>query len=125
MTPERAQKYLQREVGDPRLRVRWRTDIERFEVGRAIPDLASDRVEWFYIVSDGDSGYRPIDTRTVRKVISLDTWRRPKTLSLSDFLSQLEERKISDQQKEREAMKYRIKHEARYIKKAAEKDGVI
>lgn len=121
MTPERAQKFLQREVGDPKLRVRWRNDIERFEVGRQ----TEDHIAWFYIVSDGESGYKPIDMRTVRKVISLDTWRRSKTLSLADFVAQLKERKLNEEEEKREAMKYRVRHEARYIKKAAVKDGIV
>jgi hypothetical protein len=120
MTPDRAERFLQREVGDPKLRVRWRSDIERFEIGRRL----DNHTEWFYVCTDGESGYRPVDMRTVRKVISLDTWRRQKALSLADFINMIKERKLSEREEHREILKYRIKHEARYIKKAAEKDGL-
>lgn len=120
MSPETAQKYLQREVGDDKIRVRWRNDIERFEVGRK----TDSHIEWFYVVTDGESNFRPVDMRTVRKVISLDTWRRPKH-SFQSFLTQLKDRKLNDQEKDREMMRYRLKHEARYIKKAAEQDRII
>jgi hypothetical protein len=125
MSPETAQKILQREVGDPALRVRWRNDIERFEVGRKVDGLLSNHIEWFYTVTDGESGFRPVDQRTVRKLISLDTWRRSKTLTYKDFLGQIQEKKLEEHEEKREAMKYRFKHSARYIKRAAEKDGVI
>jgi hypothetical protein len=122
---ERAEKYLKREVGDSKLRVRWRNDIERFEVGRLTSALASDHIEWFYIVSDGNDGFRTIDMRTVRKLISLDTWRRAKHLTVEDFTKQIEDRQATELEAQREVRRYRLKHEARYIKKAAEKDGII
>lgn len=119
------EKYLQREVGDPKLRVKWDNRIERFVVGRLVDSLASDYIEWFYVVTDGESGFRPIDQRTVRKVLSLDTWRRSKTLTPEEFTKQLQEKRIEEREERREAIRYRVKHEARYIKKAAEKDGII
>lgn len=121
---KRAETFLQRECGDPQLRVKWDSRIERFVVGRLVSSLASDHIEWFYVVTDGDSNYRPIDMRTVRKVMSLDTWRR-KRLTESDFVKQLEERKLERDTARSEFLRYKLKHEARYIKKAAEKDGII
>src|SRR5512138_1048961 len=121
MNAKRAQEFLRREVGDSKLCVRWRNDIERFEIGRKVESLASDFVEWFYISSDGESGYRPIDMRTVRKIKSLDTWRREKTLKPEDFVKMIQEKKLAEHEEKREAIQYRLKHESRYIKKAAEK----
>ena len=121
MTPERAQTFLRREVGDSKLVVRFDNRIQRFVVGRKL----DSHVEDFYVVTDGESGYRDIDMRTVRKVLSLDTWRRDKTLSVSDFISKIEQQKLDRDKKRSEVIKYRLKHEARYIKKAARQDGVI
>jgi hypothetical protein len=121
MTADRAQKFLQREVGDPKLRVRWRDDIEKFEVGRQL----EDGITWFYVVSDGDGGYKPVDMRTVRKVISLDTWRRDKALTMDGFIKQIEERKLAEDVAKREILKYKVKHESRYISRAAHKDGIL
>jgi hypothetical protein len=120
---QRAEKFLQRECADPHLRVKWDDSIERFVVGRFVPSFS--KIEWFYVSTDGDSGFRPIDQRTVRKVLSLDTWRREKTLSMNDFIDHIERGKQSDKEKNREIIKYRLKHESRYIKKAAVKDGII
>lgn len=125
MHTERYEKFLQRECGDPELRLRWDHNIERYVVGRRVKSLASDYIEWFYVVTDGDSNYRPIDQRTVRKVMSLDTWRRASHLSVQDFTKQIEERRLEREQERSVIMKYRLKHEARYIKKAAEKDGIV
>jgi hypothetical protein len=120
----RAEKFLQRECSDPQLRVKWDESINRFIVGRLVRSLGCDYVEEFMIVSDGMDGYRPIDMRTVRKIISLDTWRRKK-MTKDDFVKMIEDRKTDDLSKKREILRYRAKHEARYIKKAAEKDGLI
>lgn len=120
----RLEAFLQRECGDPELRLRWDGEIERYVVGRRVK-AASDYVEWFLVVSDGDSGYRPVDQRIVRKIKSLDTWKRDKVLTVNDFVNQIESRKAADNEKKREVIQYRLKHEARYVKKAAEKDGIV
>lgn len=125
MEVSRYEKWLQREVGDSCLRLKWDNAVERYVVGRLVRSLACDYVEWFYVVTDGNSGYRPIDQRTVRKILSLDTWRRPKHLTVDDFIKQIEERKLDRETERSEAIRYRLKDEARYIKKAAEKDGII
>lgn len=125
MNAKRAQEFLQREVGDPKLRVRWREDIERFEVGRLVSSLASDWIEWFYMVTDGNDGYRPVDMRTVRKILSLDTWKRDKTLTVDDFITQIEDQKLDRERARAEVIRYRLKHESRYIKRAAYKDGIV
>lgn len=117
-------KWLQREVGDPKLRVKWDGRIERFVIGRLVSTMASNFIDWFYVVSDGNSGYRTIDHRVVRKLVSLDTWRRDKHLSVDEFIQNLEDKKLADRQKQAEVLKYRLKHEARYIKKAAIQDGL-
>jgi hypothetical protein len=122
---ERYQKWLQREVGDLKLRVRWDNRIERFVIGRLVSTFASDFIDWFYVVTDGDSGYRPIDQRTVRKIISLDTWRRDKQLTVNEFVKMVAEKGADDQEQTRAALRYRVKHEARYIKKAAQQDGIL
>ncbi len=122
---ERLEKWLQREVGDPQLRLKWEDRIERYVVGRQVKSLASDYIDWFLVVSDGNSGYRAIDQRLVRKIVSLDTWRRPKHLTPEEFCSQLDEAKDARIRKNEEAIKYRLKHEARYIHKAAVKDGIF
>lgn len=121
----RLEKYLQREVGDPELRLRWDSAVERYVVGRRVQTLASDYVEWFLVVTDGNSGYRPIDQRVVRKIKSLDTWKREKPLTPQEFLDIVEGRKESEAEKKREVLQYRLRHEARYVKKAAEKDGLL
>lgn len=120
----RAEKFLQRECADPQLRVKWDESIQRFVVGRLVTSVASDYVEEFLIVSDGQDGFRPIDMRTVRKIISLDTWRK-KRMSKDDFVKMIEEKKADEHQKAREIIRYKARHEARYIKKAAEKDGIL
>jgi hypothetical protein len=120
----RAEKFLQRECADPQLRVKWDESIERFVVGRLVHSIASDHVEEFLIVTDGNDGYRPIDMRTVRKIVSLDTWRRQK-MTQADFIKMVEDRKTDELSKKREVLRYRAKHEARYVKKAAERDGLI
>lgn len=120
----RLEAWLQREVGDRELRLRWDDRTERYMVGRKVSSLTSDHVEWFYVVTDGQSGYRPIDQRTVRKIKSLDTWGRPK-LTAEDFEKQIEERKSDEAEKRREVLQYRLRHEARYVKKAAQKDGLL
>lgn len=122
---ERYEKWLQRETGDPMLRLKWDNRLERFVVGRLVRSLAADYVEWFYTVTDGDSNFRPIDHRTVRKILSLDTWRRAKQVTEADFVQQIEESKKREDEKRSEVIKYRLKHNARYIKKLAEQDGYI
>jgi hypothetical protein len=121
----RYQAWLQREVGDPKLRVRWDGRIERFVVGRLVSSMASDFVDWFLIVSDGESGYRPIDHRTVRKIVSLDTWKRDKPMTEEEFIAGLEQKRTEDRAARAEVLKYRLKHESRYIKKAAIQDGMF
>ena len=120
----RLEKYIQREVGDPKLRLAWDPSTERYMVGRLVSNLSADHVEWFYTVTDGDSNYRPIDQRTVRKIKSLDTWSRPKTTA-DGFVKQLEDRKADEEEIKRETLRYKLKHESRYVKKMAEKDGII
>lgn len=121
----RLEKWLQREVGDPQIRLRWDDRIERYVVGRHVKSMASDFIDWFLVVSDGNSGYRAVDQRVVRKIVSLDTWRRPKHLTVREFCDKLDDDKTARLQKESEAIRYRLKHEARYIKKAAEQDRMI
>lgn len=122
---KRLEKWLQREVGDPKLRLQWSEAIGRYVVGRLVTALASDFVDWFMVVSDGNDGYRPIDQRLVRKIISLDTWRREKQMTSAEFTSKLEQEKLDRAQERSKAIAYRLKHEARYIKKAAVKDGLL
>jgi hypothetical protein len=119
----RLEKWLQREVGDEKLRLRWDSKIERYTVGRWVDSLSA--IDWFYVCTDGNSGYRPIDRRTVRKILTLDTWRHEKQMTAKDFVKKAQERQLDERQERAEAMKYRVKHEARYIKKAAQQDGLI
>lgn len=121
---ERGEKFLQRECGDPHLRVKWDSRVERFVIGREVNSLAASFIEWFLVLTDGESGYRPIDQRAVRKVLSLDTWRRGKK-SEAEFVKQIEDSKKSRAEKRSEILRYRLKHEARYIKKAAQQDGYV
>lgn len=121
----RLEKWLQREVGDEKLRLRWDGDSERYVVGRLVTALSSDYVEWFYVVTDGDSGYRPVDHRTVRKILSLDTWKRERQMTAKDLVKQVRDGRESRDLERAEAIRYRLKHEARYIKKAAEADGIV
>jgi hypothetical protein len=121
----RLEKFLQREVGDPQLRVMWDQKIERYVIGRRVASLASDFIDWFMVVTDGNSGYRPIDHRTVRKIESLDTWKRPSHLKPSDFIQKVEDAKTERAQARSEIIKYRLRHDSRYIKKAAVQDGLM
>lgn len=120
---ERLEKWLQRETGDEKLRLRWDSRIERYMVGRYVNALST--VDWFYTCTDGDSNYRPVDRRTVRKILTLDTWRHERKMTAKDFVNQAKEQQLSTRQERAEALKYRIKHESRYIKKAAQQDGLI
>lgn len=119
----RLEKWLQREVGDEKLRLRWDQEIERYVVGRFVDSLSC--VDWFLVCTDGDSGYRPIDRRVVRKIITLDTWRHERKMTAKGFVAAAKERQLDARQERAEALKYRIKHEARYIKKAAQQDGLV
>lgn len=121
----RLEKWLQQETGDAKLRLRWDNSIERYVVGRLTSYLSMDHVEWFYVCTDGDSGYRPVDSRTVRKIKSLDTWRRDKQLTAKDFCKMVQDKKLDEQEERSEAIRDRLRHESRYIKKAAQRDGIF
>jgi len=66
------QKRIRRELGDPSLLVRWNEEIERYQVGEVLRLGSADHKEWFYTVTDGNNGFRPLDDRTVRKIRALD-----------------------------------------------------
>ncbi len=121
---KRWEKRLQRELGDPYLRVRWNPEIERFEVGQASA-IVCDLTYWFYVLTDGQSGFRNPDEWSeafIRKIRSLVkngiTWTPEEVARVERACLE------KNRQKAREEMQYRLKHVAKDLKKAAEQDGI-
>jgi hypothetical protein len=109
------QGRLRKEFGDNRIVVRWNDEIERFQVGYVSRLGAADLAEWFYTVSDGNSGYRIIDHRIIHKLRTLDKAHQP-NWTPARYRKWLEEEKEALNEKKREDLRYRIAHETRFAK---------
>lgn len=111
----RWQKRLNREFfPGSDLKVRWADDIERFEVGQKVRDGAAEHTDWFYVVTDGNDGFKPLDMRTVRKLYALDKSRN-KVLTADDLRRQIRDGQEQAEDKKSEERRYRIRHEAKFI----------
>jgi hypothetical protein len=107
------QARLRRELGDPRLVVRWNVDAERYEVGQIVAYGASDVIEWFYAVTDGNNGFRPLDGRVIRKLRTLDKAHQP-NWTPSRFRQHLVDEKADLDEKRREEFRYQLAHETKF-----------
>ncbi len=122
---KRWEKRLQRELGDPYLRVRWNHEIERYEVGQKSA-IVSDLVYWFYVLTDGQSGFRNPDEWSeafIRKIRSLTIHGMKWT---PEEVARVHRECLEkNRQKAREELQYRLKHVAKDVKRAAERDGLV
>ena len=114
---QRWQKRIRRELGDPGLLVRWNEEIERYEVGEVLRSGSADYQNWFYVVTDGNNGFRPLDERTVRKVRALD-YSQQEALDVAAI-----ERRMKNEKAEREAKAsvdrmYQVREELRTHRRA-------
>ena len=108
----RWQARLRSEFDAP-LMVRWNEDIERFEIGQQVRSGAMDHVDWFYTVTDGKSGFRPLDHRILRKLRTLDKEHQP-NWTPSRFRKFLEAEKAEVNEKRRDELRYKLMHEAKF-----------
>jgi hypothetical protein len=111
----RWQKRLNREFfPGSGLKVVWDEEMGRFRIGQKVRDGAFEYVDWFYTVTDGNSGFKPIDMRTVRKLYSMDK-SRMKMPTADDIRKAMADGKARDEMKKSEELRYRIKHEAQFV----------
>ena len=122
----RVQERLQRDTGDSYLRVAWDPSFERFKIGQQSA-VVSDQINWFYIVTDGNSGYRNPGAeygRVLKKVQSLNMNNHAMRWTPEQFVKRAREIQQQNREKRREEMRYRLRSEARAFLRAAEKDGM-
>lgn len=110
----RWQRRLRKELADSGLHVRWNGDVSRFQVGQLVRSGASDHVDWFYTVTDGMDGFRPLDQRTVRKLHSMDKAKN-RPLTGAELRSQIASAKAAREEQAAGERRYRIQHEARFV----------
>jgi hypothetical protein len=110
------QKRLRRELDDRNLVCRWNEMLERFEVGEVLHGL-TDSVDWFYLVTDGDNGYRPMDMRTVRKVRSLCK-RHNKVWKADEYTRAIVDAKKERSERQGEEIRYQLKEGARHLRRS-------
>lgn len=109
------QRRLRATFDDPRLVVRWNSDIERFQIGYVCRSGAADHTEWFYTVTDGNSGFRPLDERIVRKLHTLDKTHQP-NWTPKRYREFLEQEKREVEEKRREELRYEMLHELKFAR---------
>jgi hypothetical protein len=108
-------RRLRREFGDDRLAVRWNEDLCRYQVGQKVGTGGADHIDWFYTVTDGSNGFRPLDQRTIRKIASMDK-RRMKLPTADELRRQRETAAAEAREKRGAEIRYRISHEAEFYR---------
>lgn len=106
---------LRREFDDSRLLFRWNPDIERFQVGYRRPSGAADTAEWFYTLTDGNSGFRPPDGRLLRKLRTLDKKHQP-NWSPERLRKFMASEKEELREKHLEDLNYEVRNELKFRK---------
>ena len=109
------QRRLQAEFDEPRLRVRWNSEIERYQIGHLCREGAADHTDWFYTVTDGQNGFRPMDDRVTRKLRTLDKKHQP-NWTPKRFKEFLASERAEVEEKRREEMRYAMLHELNFAK---------
>lgn len=109
------QRRLRQTFDDPRLAVRWNVEIERYQIGYMCRSGAADHTEWFYTVTDGQSGFRPLDDRIIRKLHTLDKAHQPNWTPkrLREFV---ESEKRDADAKRSEELRYQMAHELKFAR---------
>jgi len=121
----RVEARLQRDLGDRYLRVAFDHDIERFKIGQQSA-VVSDQIDWFYIVTNGNSGFRNPEAeyeRVLKKVHSLNMNNQAMRWTPEQFVKKARDIIMFNREKRRDEVRYRLKAEARAFLRAAEKDG--
>jgi hypothetical protein len=109
------QRRLRSTFDDPRLMVRWNSEIERFQIGYQCRSGAADHTEWFYTVTDGQSGFRPLDDRIVRKLYTLDKAHQP-NWTPKRYREFLEHERQDADEKRRSELRYEMLHELKFAR---------
>lgn len=110
----RWQSRLRRELDSPGLFVRWNEGLCRFQVGQLVREGASDYVDWFYTVTDGMNGFKPLDQRTVRKLHSMDKAKN-RPMTATELRSRMTSAKAEREMRAADERRYRIRHEAKFL----------
>jgi hypothetical protein len=111
----RWQRRLREEFNDTRLLVRWDHDIERYQIGYVPKGGLTDDPEWFYTVTDGHSGFRPLDQRIVRKLHTLDKTKQPNWTGIR-LRKHIEQENLTAQEKQSAETRYQMMHEIKFRK---------
>lgn len=107
-------KRLRREFGDDRLVVRWNEDLCRFQVGQKLGGIGTT-IDWFYTVTDGDDGFRPLDQRAIRKLGSMDK-RKHRLKTPEQHRRDVKSAKDEQEEKERAERRYHLRHAAEFYR---------
>lgn len=94
--------------------VRWNEEMCRYQVGQKVRNGASDEIDWFYVVTDGNDGFKPLDMRTVRKLYLLDKSRQ-KVVTADALRRDMRDRKEAEEERAGAERRYRIRHESKFV----------
>lgn len=108
------QARIRSEFNDPNLVCIWDEVMERYRIGQKVRVGASDTVDYFYTVTDGNNGFKPLDQRTIRKLHSLDK-AKVRVPTADEIRAQLRDAKEKKDADERASLAYKFKHEAKFI----------
>jgi hypothetical protein len=107
------QARIRKEFDNRDLCVRWNGEMCRYQVGQRLREGASEHIDWFYTVTDGNSGFRPLDWRLLRKLHSLDKTKQ--TITAAQLRRQIADAREAAEDKRGEERKYRLRSEAQFM----------